>query len=166
MIELDDPRWSELQGGYRVPYDPRPALLDLEQSHAVETAWEELWAELHHQGDVGEASYAPVPHLVRIHARRGVPDWNTYALVAKIEDVRRNEGNPAMPAWLSQSYDTALRQLVELGLDDFRQANQPELINAIFAILAFGKGQPLLGRFAIDFTDDERREILRAAGLG
>ena len=84
-MEFDDPQWDRLQGGYRIPYDPRNALRALEQGNGTEAAWQELWNELYHQGDVGEASYAAVPHLVRIHALRGVPDANTYALVALIE---------------------------------------------------------------------------------
>jgi hypothetical protein len=164
MMRLDDSRWSELHGGYRIPYDPRQALLTLQQSRDVEAAWNELWNQLHHQGDVGEASYAAVPHLVRIHAERAVPDWNTYALIATIEDARRNAGNPAMPSWLSESYDSALQRLVSLGLDDFRHAKRPELVNSILAVFAMGKGQFVLGRFAICFTDDERHEILDKAG--
>jgi hypothetical protein len=165
MIQFDDPRWAGLHGGYRTPYDPRPALLSLQQGRSVEAAWKELWNELHHQGDVGEASYAAIPHLVRIHAERREPDWNTYALIATIEDVRTNAGNPEMPTWLQNSYDEALRQLVELGLDDLREAKRPELVNSIIAVLAIKKGQRLLGRLAIAFTDDERREILAKAGF-
>src|SRR5690242_20920662 len=56
-MEYDDPRWVGLQGGYRIPYDPRNALHSLEANTNVEKVWEELWTELHHQGDVGEASY-------------------------------------------------------------------------------------------------------------
>jgi hypothetical protein len=164
MISFDDPKWDGLLGGYRVPYDPRNALLSLAEGRAVEVAWAELWNELHHQGDVGEASYAAVPELVRIHAHRRLPDWNTYGLVAIIEDAKRNPNNPQVPSWLCESYDSALRQLVKLGLDDFQDATEPELINGIIAVLAMGKGQHLLGRLAIFFTDDERRELFANAG--
>ena len=160
MLSLDDPRWSTLLGGYRIPYDPRGALAALQQGRDVDAAWQELWNGLHHQGDVGEASYAAVPHLVRIHGMRGLPDWNTYALIAVIEDARRTPGNPAMPLWLVGTYDNALHQLAELGISDFRQAEEPELVSAILAILAMTKGQLLLGRFAVRYTDDERRKIL------
>lgn len=61
-MDFDDIGWAGLLGGYRVPYDPRNALRRLEGGDA-EAAWQELWAELYHQGDVGEASYAAVPHL-------------------------------------------------------------------------------------------------------
>jgi hypothetical protein len=88
MLGFDDARWLTLTAGYRVPVDLRPLLRRLESGSHVESAWEELWGELHHQGDVGPGSYVAVPHLVRIHRSRGVPDWNTYALVATIELAR------------------------------------------------------------------------------
>ncbi|GAA0588532.1 hypothetical protein [Rhizomicrobium electricum] len=166
MIRLDDPKWMDLMGGYRVPYDPRGALQSLSRGHEVEAAWAELWNELHHQGDVGEASYASVPVLVSIHAERGIADWNTYALVAIIEVARRMPGNPELPSWLKDSYDDALRQLAEIGLQEFRDAKEPGLVNGIIAVLAFSKDQPLLGRFAMMFTEDERREILKKAPFG
>jgi hypothetical protein len=115
QMDLDDPAWGRLLGGYRVPYDPRKALRALEQGDDTEGAWAELWNELHHQGDVGAASYAAVPHLVRIHAARGVPDWNTYALVAIVEEARRESRNPRLPANLRDAYEAAWHQLVELG---------------------------------------------------
>lgn len=71
-----------------MPFDPRAALQNLESNVHVKEAWHELWEELHHQGDVGEASYAAVPHLVRIYRERGAIDWNTYAIVAVTELAR------------------------------------------------------------------------------
>jgi hypothetical protein len=166
MIGLDDPEWTNLLGGYRVPYDPRNALRSLAQGHEIEAAWAELWEELHHQGDVGEASYAAVPELVRIYANRRVPDWNAYALVAIIENARRAPGNPELPGWLADAYHDALRQLAKIGLQEFPDATKPELVNSIVSVLAFSKGQALLARFAIAYTEDERREILKEASFG
>jgi hypothetical protein len=164
MISLDDKRWSGLSGGYRIPYDPRNALRSLATGIAVEAAWTELWNELHHQGDVGDASYAAVPELVRIHAERNVLDWNTYGLVAIIEVSRQNAHNPKLPSWLEDSYHQALQQLANLGLDDFRRASQLELVTSIISILALAKGQPSLGNLAINFDENERRELLVKAG--
>jgi hypothetical protein len=44
--------------------------------------------------EVGDASYAAVPHIVAIHRKRGVVDWNTYAIVACIESARTEMKNP------------------------------------------------------------------------
>ena len=164
-MDLDDPTWSRLLGGYRVPYDPRNALRTLERGDDdTEGAWKELWNELHHQGDVGEASYAAVPHLVRVHAARGLPDWNTYALVATIEEARRDGRNPILPASLRSAYEAAWHQLVGLGLHELERAEDPSLICSIIAVIAMAKGQFTLGRFAVNFTEDERKEILAEAG--
>jgi hypothetical protein len=66
MLDLADPRWEKMSGGYKVPFDPRPLLKKLEKDQDSTETWSELWNELHHQGDVGEASFAAVPQLVRI----------------------------------------------------------------------------------------------------
>jgi hypothetical protein len=57
-------------------------LQKIERREDAAAAWQELWEELHHQGDVGDASYAAVPELVRIHRSESAVDWNPYALVA------------------------------------------------------------------------------------
>jgi hypothetical protein len=100
MLSLTDPIWHQLEGGYRIPYDASKALARMEGG---ETVWNELWNELHHQGDVGVASYAVIPQLVRIsEARRGI-DWNLYALAATIEIERLRKNNPPLPDWLAPS---------------------------------------------------------------
>jgi hypothetical protein len=163
-MDLDDPQWPRLLGGYRVPYDPRKALIALEQADETDNAWKELWTELYHQGDIGDASYAAVPHLVRIHAARGIADWNTYALVATIEDARRNGHNPALSANLRDAYEAGWRELVELGLRELVAAEDPSLVASIIGVIAMGKGQFTLGRLAVTFTEDERQEMLKAMG--
>ena len=163
-LALDDVRWSQFLGGYRVPYDPRRALQSLERGENVEEAWQELATELYHQGDVGEASYATVPHLVKIHERRGVPDWNTHALVAMIEEERHAPQNPVLPETLQNAYDDAWQKLVLIGLRELEMANEPLLVSSIIAVVAMGKGQYQLGRFAVLFDDAERKRLLENIG--
>jgi hypothetical protein len=79
MISLDDVRWSNMTGGYKSPFDPRPLLKKLATDSDTTEVWHELWEELHHQGDVGEASFAAAPFLVRSYRERGLLDWNIYA---------------------------------------------------------------------------------------
>ena len=119
MLSFDDPRWGQLRGGYRTPYDPRKALLSLQRGTDVSAVWSELWEELHHQGDVGEASYATVPHLVRIHGARDTLEGNGYAFAVVIERARREHENPEMPPWLSAAYRSAWQDLVDLAFATF-----------------------------------------------
>jgi hypothetical protein len=165
MLSFDDPRWSQLRGRYRSLYDPRKALLSLERGTDISAAWSELWEELHHQGDVGEASYAAVPHLVRIHGERDALERNTYALAVVIEQSRREHANPEIPSWLSPAYDAAWQDLVDVGLRDLQRTREDDLIGPIIAVLSYSKHLPMLGRMAM-LTEQERRQMLDEAGWG
>ncbi len=156
--ELSNERWASLRGGYRVHYDPRPALHRLAQGDV--SAWDELWNELHHQGDIGEASFAAVPCLVRIHERRGGADWNMYGIIATIELARDRVGNPPIPPDLQPSYSAAWAHLVDMGLRELATTGDPMLVNGILGVVAIAKGQRTLGRIAAHFTEDERIAIL------
>jgi hypothetical protein len=163
-LDFADARWAGLLGGYRVPYDPRGALRALERGDDAVAAWGELWDELHHQGDIGEASFAALPHLVRIHECRGVADPNTYAIAAIIELSRDNAANPQLPPDLQQFYEPAWRRLIEIGLNELNKTEDDALITNILAVLAIGKGMRTLGRLTIGFTEDERQELLTKVG--
>src|SRR5512134_849915 len=115
-----------MKGGYRIPFDPRPLFRRLESETDIHRCWEELWQELYHQGDVGEASYAAVPHFIRIYQNRGKIDWNTYAIVSAIELARNVGNNPDVPLWLRQGYEDAIHGLAMTGLGEIPQANDTE----------------------------------------
>lgn len=159
MLSLDDERWSGLEGGYGIKFDPRPLLLRLEAGRDVDAVWHELWEELHHQGDVGEASYAAVPHLVRIHRQRGSVDWNTYGMVATIELARGQGNNPAVPKWLEEDYFGAIQDLAKLGSVEVLRAEGQVAVRAILSVLAIAKGARTHGRFLVDYSEDELLDI-------
>jgi hypothetical protein len=162
-MELDDGRWSDLKGGYGEPYDPRGAIRRVSENDA--SGWDELWQELHHQGDVGEASYAALPALARVHQARGIADWNTYALAVTIEEARQNPNNPSVPDWLLADYQAGLRKLETMALSELPSATSNELVDSIIAVLALAKGRLTLARMAM-LTEDERQEMLDTAGWG
>jgi len=150
MLSLDDERWSSLNGGYRVPFDPRPLLRNLEAGNDVQAVWDELWQGLHHQGDVGEASYAAVPHLVRIHRQRGVVDWNTYAIVATIELARGIGTNPDVPAWLRQGTRRRFTSSPRPVSESFRVPKPKRQSGPSSAFLPSGRGRgPMVKSFPV-----------------
>jgi hypothetical protein len=155
MLSLDDKRWSDLKGGYRLPFDQRPLLLKLESGTDVDAAWEELWEEVHHQGDVGEASYAAVPHLVRIYRQPGIPDWNTYAIVACIELCRGKRSNPELPKWLEEDYFHAIEDLAVTGVAEFERVKEPEVIRGILIVLAISKSARTYGKLLLEYSEKE-----------
>jgi hypothetical protein len=159
MLSLDDNRWNNLTGGYRMKCDPRPLLAKLESEQDSDTAWRELWEELHHQGDVGEASYASVPYLVKIHRKRGVVDFNTYAMVAIIELARAKGSNPEVPKWLEEDYIRAIQELAEIGAVEISYTEDPETARNILSVIAIAKGLRIHAGFFVKYSENELLDI-------
>jgi len=157
MLSLDDPKWQTLDGGYKIPYDASVALKRLERGEDV---WDDLWEELHHQGDVGEASYAAVPHLIRIGKTLAKRDWNLYTLVSCIEDERHRKTNPPLPDWLIESYQQAMRELLDLASRDIQSADEQYTVWSILGAIALAKGQLRLGALISMADESEVEEIL------
>lgn len=157
---MEDSRWVNLKGGYGVLYDPRPALQRLRDGD--ESAWEELWQELHHQGDVGVASYAAVPLLVRIQQERDVANWQMYALVGTIEICRHRGGGPEMPDWLAAEYKAAWDEIVPLACRDLPRAADGITVRSILAAVAVARGVRPLGDLILEFSGEELLEFVEA----
>jgi hypothetical protein len=161
MLSMDDRRWEALLGGYRTPYDPRRALAKLQSGTNDARVWEELWNELHHQGDVDQASYASVPHLVRVHRERPTADRNVYDIVAVIGLARKRGNNPDVPTWLDPSYFQAIQDLANPGWAEIQDASDQELIGGVFSIIAIAiaKGVLTYARFLVEYSEDELIEL-------
>jgi hypothetical protein len=160
MLSFDDDRWVRLCGGYQVPVDLRPLLTALERAENPEDAWCALWQEAYHQGDVGEASYAAVPHLVRIDRARGERDWNAISLAGAIELARLGGNGPDVPSWGAEAYSEALVELARLGLRALDGTNDKTYIASVLGLVAVTNGLHNHGRLLLEYTDDELREFI------
>jgi hypothetical protein len=156
-LKLDDARWMTLEGGYRVPYDASHDLRALESGD--DAAMSRLWQQLHHQGDVGIASYAAVPSLVEIYTSR-TRDWNFYGLVNLIE-ICRHKNNPALPEWLELEYHGALRDLLNFAIQDVLQIEDAVTLRQVLASIAIGKGNIKVGE-SLCFPDESEVEAFVA----
>ena len=162
MISLEDARGSNTTGGYKMPFDPRPLLRRLETEQDTAKVWHELWEELHHQGDVGDTSFASVPFLVRIYQERGVIDWNTYAIVAIIELARTESKNPDVPEWMewiAGDYFQAIRRLAEIGANEVIHAEAADVVCAILSVIAIERGLRTHGKFLVNYSEAEMADI-------
>jgi len=152
MLPLDDIRWKNLEGGYRVPYDASEPLRQLMNQGATPNLWEDLWNELHHQGDVGPASYASVPWLVEFIRRSAKIDWNPLAIVAVIELERPS--NPAVPDELADSYFSSIQSLPGvLGTHQDQEWNALVLRSAVTCI-ALARGQHWYAKAYFELDDE------------
>jgi len=158
MLPLDDKRWLTLEGGYREPFDPRPALRRVRSGD--KEAWHDLWDGLHHQYDVGEASYATVPHLIAICGEQPSPDWNPYALIATIELCRRFDDNPPVPKWLKKEYRDAWDDVVKFGCRDLVGASDETTVRSILSAVALAKGLKLHGELILEYSPEELEDVI------
>jgi hypothetical protein len=150
MLSFDDERWNHLTGGYKTQFDPRASLRKLENQQGTADAWQELWEELHHQGDVGEASYAAVPELVRIHRN---------AMVATIELARTESENPEVPDWLQEDYFRSIQELAQMGTKEILAVGETETKRAILGVIAIAGGLRTHGKFLVKYSEDELSEM-------
>lgn len=141
MLPLNDPKWKELAGGYRIPFDASIPLSKLENSaNDTETIWSDLWENLYHQRDVGIASYAAIPHLVRIIRDRKILDWNPFGLAVAIELARVDGKNPELPDWLKQAYFQAYKDMAEYACESMSQEWDSDLLRSALSLIAIIKG--------------------------
>jgi hypothetical protein len=146
-------------GGYRTPFDSRPWLAFLETGKDNAGVWKALWEDLHHQGDVGEASYVTVPHLVRIYRGLGQFDWNANPIVATVELCRGERDNPPLPKGVEEDYLRAIQQLAETGITQFHKLKEVEDVRAVLSILALAKGARAHAKFLLEYGEDELLEM-------
>lgn len=159
-FKFKDYDWLGLDGGYRIPYDPREAIIELKDKQYSDKAWDKLWNNLHHQGDIGVASYAAVTALVELNVKQDL-GWNLYSLVSCIELCRFNNKNPNLPDWLSDDYKEALQQLLEIACKRFVEVQNETEIRAMLGYIAIAKGNYKYGELMSYYSEKEISEIFK-----
>lgn len=154
MLPLDDPRWQSYLGGYRVPYDASPAIRRLLNDGPSEELWAELFDELHHQGDVDQASYAALPWLVEYVRRSLKLDWNALSLIALIELERDQPKNPPVAEELLIDYLDAIRSLPQILGSHPDRAWDEHTVRSAVACIALARGQRWLARAYFELNRD------------
>ena len=163
MITLDDNLWKELKGGYKIAYDVSIPLRQLEQTsdkNEIYKIYNELWNELHHQGDVELASYLAVPQLVRISRRKNLFDWNVLAICATIEQQRHLGKNPVLPAIYAEYYENGLTELKQFIVDNIASVKDEITLRSALSALAVCNQQIKLSKAIIELSDDVLDEFL------
>lgn len=161
LFPLNDPRWATYRGGYRVPYDVVPLIQRLQREGTSDEFWEVAWQELHHQGDVGEATYAIVPYLVDHQSRQRSIDEQVFHFCVVVELVRPENENPPVPQELGLSYATALDWLPVIGVDLSQRGCPDADVTGIAAAIALAAGHRVLARAYLDFGRREALDYLR-----
>jgi hypothetical protein len=136
MLDLDSEIWQYLDGGYRIEYDATVLLRDLLALDDPRSVWDEIWNELHHQGDVGTASYAVMPWLLRIYREKDWVDFNLPAYAFAVERARMKTDNPAVPDWLYKDYENSLNEIAGYCLSKKADCPDPNFKKAMVLLTA------------------------------
>jgi hypothetical protein len=163
MITLDDPLWKTLEGGYKILYDASIPLKKLQQatdSKEIEEVWSELWNELHHQGDVGIASYLAVPQLAQIGATKDLYNWNLLGICSVIEQQRHLGDNPQLPREYQDYYNDGLEVLKRFVIANINRQTDDTTFRAALSTLAVCAGQIKLSKAINELEDDILEEFL------
>lgn len=163
MINLDEQIWKALEGGYRIPYDVSIPLKKLENTSdpkTIERIWSELWNELHHQGDVGVASYLAVPQLVRIAKLKDFYNWNFLGIWCVIEQQRLLGNNPSLPEKYKGYYFSGLNNLNEFVIKNIARETDDITFRIALSTLALCSKQIKLSKAIMNLDDDTMDEFL------
>lgn len=139
MISLDSPRWEELDR--EIPESLRLLESFPEHNDYTDEPWFTLWSKLAHQGDVDSASFAAVPHIVRI--LEGDPskaDWQFFGFPAWVEVCRQRKSVP-IPADLEADYFDSLNRLRSLAAGALSESRDETFVRGALSAIAAANGQ-------------------------
>ena len=114
MLDLNSPRWAELEDAYGSAVNI-PALLA--QLHTLPgdsggaDPWFSLWSSLAHQGDVHTASFAAVPHVVQALGTSPETASEVYFHFPAWVEICRHRSGVGIPNDLEASYFQSLARL-------------------------------------------------------
>ncbi len=149
-----------MQGGYRVPFDPRPLLTSLRMDPASEELWKELIGELYHQGDVGDASYAATIELSQLWPSEMLLPWQAIALVVWVDLARTAGGNPPVPPNLQSDYNAAIDALARRCLLALLEETTPFQTSSMLGLVALWKGQRVYAKALVENSEEELAPLL------
>lgn len=154
LLTLNDERWKNYRSGYnRVVLDATKWIEDLLENNFSEQHWDYLWDELHHQGDVGEASYAVVPYLAKYAQDTKSTIWHIWGFTVVVELARNGGNNPKIPDEIELSYIQAIQLLAKLACEQEVWEDEPAPCMAACIMLA--KKQPLFARAYLEMAAQE-----------
>lgn len=167
MLAFEDHRWGELQHAYGRAANVPGLLRELRLATSLkngyqEEPWYSLWSSLCHQGDVYTASYAAVPHIVKIATETRTPiDSSFFQLPAAIEVARRTGHGPEIPTECAEDYHRAVASLGEIVSLHRNEAWDQSMLLSAMAAQAIAKGHVAVAEAMLNLDSDLIAKINR-----
>jgi len=154
ILPLNDIRWGKYRSGYnRVVLDTPAWIKKLISGSSSNNHWDYLWNELHHQSDVGEASYAVVPYLAQYAQKFKTQEWHIWGFPVVVELARLDTENPEIPEEIKEGYFEAFNILAEIAIE--HQVWDEEVSGCMSACIALSKKQPVFARAYLEMAGKE-----------
>ncbi len=156
MIDLNHDIWQELKGGQDTLFDASIVLKKLQEANdpkEINQVLKELWQGLHHEGNLGMASYFALPALVKIAREKKIFNWLFLLICSTIEQQRHLKDNPQLPASLVKYYNQGLDNLKLYVLENMQNEHNKLTQTTALATLATCNGQPKLGKAIQELND-------------
>ncbi len=150
---------SQLLSAYKIPYDVRVPLSKIDTGDN-DIIWKELWENLYHQGDIGEASLYAVVKLSEIIITKKMIDWNPIALIVSIELARKNNQLEPLPKWILKDYQGAGTNLVRYVTERLNYEAGSEYLRSALALLAIHGNNHDLARLIIEVSPGDESRLL------
>jgi hypothetical protein len=164
MLSLNSPAWSTLQHAYGTASDVPELLRQLEsfpRSEGNAEPWFSIWSALAHQGDVYTASFAAVPHVIRILASDPSAASFAYFQFPAWVEICRQRHAMAVPDDLAGDYFAALAKLGSLVCAVIDKTWDRDFLVCALAALAVSKGFVLVGEAIQELDDSTAESFLR-----
>jgi hypothetical protein len=164
MLSLDSARWADLRTAYGDAVDVPDMLRELESVPNSEDwrdePWFSIWSALAHQGNVYSASFAAVPHVVRILA--AAPDragFDYFAFPTVVEICRQRTAEP-IPEDLREPYMASLAKLPSLAAAAADRPWDAPMLQSVLGAIAVAKGPVEVAEAAAELTPEIARDFL------
>ena len=164
MLALDSPRWAELQHAYGAATDTPGLLRELDalpDSEGESEPWFSLWSSLAHQGDVYSASFAAVPHVVRVLSSAADTAPATYFQFPAWVEVCRKKRRVAVPQDLAASYFAAIAELPLLVATAAARPWDSEFAVCALGAVAAAKSDAKVAEAIMELTPEVAESFLK-----
>jgi hypothetical protein len=163
LLALESNYWSELRHAYGAATDI-PALLSqlttLPASQGETEPWFSLWSALAHQGDVFDASFAAVPHIVRAAATNPLGADAVYFQFPAWVEICRRKQELEVPSELAKAYFDALAKLPSLVAAASAREWDADFLQCALSAIAAAKGQPLVAEAVQELSPEVAGEFM------
>jgi len=155
LIELNDPKWSDLPGNYGNGTLVAELIARAKAGAPIDEWYEDLFQFLCHQYTVSVAAYAAAPHLVKIAESPHAPRTELLILLGACYAFSDQSNLALIPAELKEEWYASARAAIPLLAELLGEthSSEAELLNLLFAMAAFN-GHHSLAR-AIEALDTD-----------